>query len=185
VKTLHLRDHNHVSPIPDRDSVIHLNRPQRIHREGALHNHGLLFKVHRHLLHSKYTLGPESNLLQLRETILTAANDVESYHLVIDDLSTLLDYTPSETAFKFFQGISSDIRRNSSSGILIMVPEILETRLTNLLYSLADVVIEMSLAEMGGALRRFVRIRFLRGVPHSTEWSEYLIGPRGIEIISE
>ncbi len=134
---------------------------------------------------AKYTLGPESNLLQLRETILTAANDVESYHLVIDDLSTLLAYTPSETAFKFFQGISSDIRRSSSSGILTMVPEILETKLTNLLYSLADGVVEMSLAEMGGALRRFVRIRFLRGVPHPTEWSEYLIGPRGIEIISD
>jgi hypothetical protein len=44
-----------------------------------------------------------------------------------------------------------------------MVPDIHETRLTILLYSLAEGVVEMSLEEMGGALRCFVRIRFLRG----------------------
>lgn len=134
---------------------------------------------------ARYTLGPESSLLQLRETILQASQDVGGYHLVVDDLSSLLAYTPSETAFKFFQAISADIRRTNSSGVLIIVPDILETRLTNLLYSLADGVVEMALEEMGGALRRFVRIRFLRGVAHSTEWSEYLIGPGGIEILGE
>jgi KaiC/GvpD/RAD55 family RecA-like ATPase len=66
-----------------------------------------------------------------------------------------------------------------------MVPDIHETRLTILLYSLAEGVVEMSLEEMGGALRCFVRIRFLRGVVQSTEWSEFPIGPQGIEIISD
>ena len=134
---------------------------------------------------AKYVLGPEASLLQLRETILTSAMGSGGYHLVIDDLSTLLAYTASETAFKFYQAIVSDIRRNSASATAILVPDILETKLTNLLYSLSDGVVDMSLEEMGGALRRFIRIRFLRGVHHPTEWFEYVIGPRGIELISE
>ena len=43
----------------------------------------------------------------------------------------------------------------------------------------------MLFEEMGGNLRRFVRIRFLRGVRHPTEMLEFQIGARGIELLTD
>ncbi|MEM4303236.1 MAG: RAD55 family ATPase [Candidatus Caldarchaeum sp.] len=133
---------------------------------------------------ARYSLSPESSLLQIRETFLEAAEGAENYVLVVDDLSTLLAYVPSEPAFKFYQGIASDMRRNRATGISVLVPDVLEQKLTNLLYSLSDGVVEMALEEMGGNLRRFMRIRFLRGVRHPTEWNEFQIGLKGIELLT-
>jgi KaiC/GvpD/RAD55 family RecA-like ATPase len=134
---------------------------------------------------ARYSVSPESSLLQIREALLVAAEGERGYLQVIDDISTLLAYTPSEPAFKFYQGIAADLRRNEATGIAIIVPEILEPKLTNLLNSLSDGVVEMLLEEMGGNLRRFVRIRFLRGVRHPTEMLEFQIGARGIELLTD
>ncbi|MEM1976044.1 MAG: RAD55 family ATPase [Candidatus Caldarchaeum sp.] len=132
---------------------------------------------------AKYSISPEASLLEIRQTFLEAADYASNYFLVIDDLSTLLAYIPSENAFKFYQAVASDVRRNGGTCVAIIVPDILEQKLTNLLYSLSDGVVEMMMEEMGGNLRRFLRIRFLRGVRHPTEWSEYVIGLRGIELL--
>ena len=134
---------------------------------------------------ARYSVSPESSLLQIRETLLVAAEGEKNYMQVVDDLSTLLAYTPSEPAFKFYQAIAADLRRSNATGIAIIVPEILETKLTNLLNSLSDGVVEMFLEEMGGNLRRFVRIRFLRGVRHPTEMLEFQIGVKGIELLTD
>ncbi|MEM4574507.1 MAG: hypothetical protein QXF45_08245 [Candidatus Caldarchaeum sp.] len=114
---------------------------------------------------------------------MEAADYAENFFLVIDDLSTLLAYVPSENAFKFYQAIASDIRRSAATCIAVIVPEILKQKLTNLLYSLSKGVVEMTMEEMGGNLRRFLGIRFLRGVRHPTEWSEYITGIRALELI--
>ncbi|MEM4413476.1 MAG: ATPase domain-containing protein [Candidatus Caldarchaeum sp.] len=133
---------------------------------------------------AKFSISPEASLLQIRQTFLEAAEFSQNYLLVVDDLSTLLAYVPSETAFKFYQGVASDLRRNKATGISVIVPEILDQKLTNLLYSLSDGVVEMTLEDMGGNLRRFMRIRFMRGVKHLAEWSEFQIGEHGLEIIT-
>jgi len=134
---------------------------------------------------ARYSVSPESSLLQIRETLLVAAEGEKNYMQVVDDLSTLLAYTPSEPAFKFYQAIAADLRRSNATGIAIIVPEIPETKLTNLLNSLSDGVVEMFLEEMGGNLRRFVRIRFLREVRHPTEMLEFQIGVKGIELLTD
>ncbi|MCS6784231.1 MAG: RAD55 family ATPase [Candidatus Caldarchaeum sp.] len=132
---------------------------------------------------AKYTVSPESSLLEIRQKFLEAADYSDNFFLVIDDLSTLLAYVQSENAFKFYQAVASDVRRSNATSVAVIVPEILEQKLTNLLYSLSDGVVEMTMEEMGGNLRRFLRIRFLRGVRHPTEWIEYIIGLKGIELI--
>lgn len=132
---------------------------------------------------AKYTVSPESSLLEIRQKLLEAAEYANNFFLVIDDLSSLLAYVPSENAFKFYQAVASDVRKSFSTSIAIIVPDILEQKLTNLLYSISDGVVEMTLEEMGGNLRRFLRIRFLRGVKHPTEWIEFTIGMTGIELL--
>ncbi|MDW8083902.1 MAG: RAD55 family ATPase [Candidatus Caldarchaeum sp.] len=133
---------------------------------------------------AKYTISPEASLLEIRQKFLEAADYQKNFFLVIDDLSTLLAYVPSENAFKFYQAVASDVRRSGATCVAVIVPDILEQKLTHLLYSLSDGVIEMTMEEMGGNLRRFLRIRFLRGVRHPTEWNEYTIGLRGIELLT-
>lgn len=133
--------------------------------------------------YAKFHVSPESSLLEIRQKFLEAADYAENFCLVIDDLSTLLAYVPSENAFKFYQAIASDVRKSSATCIAVVVPDILEQKLTNLLYSLSEGVVEMTMEEMSGNLRRFLRIRFLRGVRHPTEWNEYVAGMRGLELI--
>jgi KaiC/GvpD/RAD55 family RecA-like ATPase len=139
--------------------------------------------------------GPDSTdarqpLLPLLERIQELLSDLaipqvtKDVRLVFDSVSYLLQFFDERMVQKFVAALSSMLRENGVTSILVMstLPEANDVHrgLINSLASLLDGVVEMRVEEAGDSTARSIRVNSLRGhSTHNHQWIQYKIEDNG------
>jgi circadian clock protein KaiC len=125
---------------------------------------------------------------ELLDDILGAIERIGASRVVIDSLSEFDLYLAPEARADLRQTVFRTLSALARRGVTVMVTAGMDDLALTLRTSphelsfLADAVIALRYAEIGGALRKFVTVVKVRGVDHSSELREYRITERGIEI---
>ncbi|MDG7007557.1 MAG: hypothetical protein JRN06_04860 [Nitrososphaerota archaeon] len=122
---------------------------------------------------------PNATLQEVLDAIEKAAKDKVGYLLVVDDISSLIAYTPPDAAYKFMQMLVSKVHKDRSQALLLIHPEILDSKLMTLCLSMAEGHLEIVEDDKGN---KKGRVKMLRHSPISAEWFPFAIDENGIQL---
>ncbi|MDN4051810.1 ATPase domain-containing protein [Massilia sp. YIM B02763] len=125
---------------------------------------------------------------ELLDEMLSAIDRTGATRVVIDSLSEFDLYLAPEARADLRQTVFRTLSALAKRGVTVLVTAGMDDPRPSLRTSphelafLADAVVAMRFAEVGGALRKFLMVVKVRGVDHSSELREYSITGSGIEV---
>ncbi|WP_296948895.1 ATPase domain-containing protein [uncultured Massilia sp.] len=125
---------------------------------------------------------------ELLDDVLSAIDRTGATRVVIDSLSEFDLYLAPEARADLRQTVFRILSTLAKRGVTVLVTAGMEDFASKLRFSpqalsfLADAVVALRYAEIGGALRKFVTVVKVRGCDHSTELRGYHITAGGIEV---
>nr|WP_314544522.1 ATPase domain-containing protein [uncultured Massilia sp.] len=125
---------------------------------------------------------------ELLDDMLSAIDRLGATRVVIDSLSEFDLYLSPEARADLRQTVFRTLSVLAKRGVTVLVTAGMDDIAPSLRTSphqlafLADAVVALRFAEVGGALRKFLTVIKVRGIDHSSELREYRITDTGIEV---
>jgi len=129
---------------------------------------------------SQIVLPGNITLSDLSITLRRVTKDDGRLRFVFDELSSILSYVEPDAAFRFVQILVPRLRAKKATAIFILIPNVVQSRLENLLPSIFDGHFEMRIEDTGMDIRRLFRVRSMVGQKHKTDWVDFKIGLGGL-----
>jgi len=121
-------------------------------------------------------------LANVRDKIQESVAGLDHTVLVVDTMTTLLSRTNEEEFIPFLQSLLDYLKNNGVLSLFSLTLGGHSDKLTTMIRSLFDGVLELKVDESTGSMRRLLRVFSLKETPHKSDWLSFSISNEGLAV---
>ena len=121
-------------------------------------------------------------LMNVRDKIQESLAGLDHTVLVVDTMTTLLSRSNEEEFIPFLQSLLDYLKSTRVMSLFSLTLGGHSDKLTTIIRSMFDGVLELKVDESTGSMRRLLRVFSLKGTPHKSDWLSFSITNEGLAI---